>query len=137
MAETFLLEIVTPYRKILSREVDELTAPGELGEFGVLSGHTPYITLLKPGELTCKKGSEAVHYAIGRGYAEVSHEQTSILVDSAVQASEIDVQNEKDALAKAEETLKKLSPDDPAYQDAQDACELHQARINLKEKQRG
>lgn len=137
MAETFLLEIVTPYRKILSREVDEMTAPGELGEFGVLSGHTPYITLLKPGELTCKKGADAVHYVIGRGYAEVSHEQTSILVDSAVEPSEIDVQKEKDALAKAEDALKKLSPDDPAYQDAQDTCELHQARINLKEKHRG
>jgi hypothetical protein len=58
MAETILLEIVTPLRKLLSREVDEVTAPGRDGDFGVLAGHTPFLTTLRPGEISYKKGAE-------------------------------------------------------------------------------
>ncbi|MDP2690260.1 MAG: F0F1 ATP synthase subunit epsilon, partial [Deltaproteobacteria bacterium] len=68
MAETFLLEIVTPSRKLLSKEVEEMTAPGVNGEFGVLSGHTQFLTILKAGELSFKKGSESDSFAVGRGY---------------------------------------------------------------------
>ena len=52
MAEKLKLELVTPYQQVLSQEVDEVTAPGALGEFGVLPGHTPLLTTLKIGELT-------------------------------------------------------------------------------------
>ena len=46
-----LLEVVTPERQVLSTEVDEVSAPGALGYFGVLPGHTPFITTLGVGEL--------------------------------------------------------------------------------------
>ncbi|MBI5827213.1 MAG: hypothetical protein HZB22_05760 [Deltaproteobacteria bacterium] len=52
MANTFLLEIVTPSRRILSREVDSFTAINGKGEFGILPSHTQYLTILKPGEIT-------------------------------------------------------------------------------------
>ena len=52
MADTFLLEIVTPSRLFLSEQVEEMTAPGSEGEFGVLAGHAPFLTTLNPGELT-------------------------------------------------------------------------------------
>ena len=63
MAEKLKLELVTPYRHVLSQEVDELTAPGTLGEFGVLPGHTPLLTTLRIGELTYKQGAQLFHVA--------------------------------------------------------------------------
>ena len=54
MAEKLKVELVTPYKKVLSEEVDEITATGALGEFGVLPGHAPFLTSLKIGELSYK-----------------------------------------------------------------------------------
>lgn len=134
MADTFLLEIVTPYRKLLSQEVEEMTATGQEGEFGVLAGHSPFLTVLKPGEISYKKGSESGMLAISRGYAEVLPDKTTILVDSAEMAGEIDVEAARRDLAKAEEALKGLTTDDAAYQSASDAYELAQAKLRVKEK---
>lgn len=135
MADTFLLEIVTPYRRLLSKEVDTVTAPAYDGEIGVLAGHTGLLTLLKAGPLTYKKGSEVGHIAVGRGYAEVTHEKTVVLVDDAQPSSEMDVQEVKDDLIKAEEELRKLTPDDPAYLVALEAFEFAEARVLTKERQ--
>ena len=55
MAERLELKVITPSRVVISEEVDEVIAPGELGEFGVLPGHVPFITLLMPGELKYRK----------------------------------------------------------------------------------
>ena len=137
MAENFLLEIVTPYRKLLSKEVEELTAPGAEGEFGVLAGHTPFLTILKPGEFSFKKGSELVHIAVSGGYAEVLPDKTTILVDSAEFADEINLEAAKDELARSEEALKRLDPDSPEYSSAAASYDMAEARIRVKEKHRG
>ncbi len=134
MADTILLEIVTPYRKFLSKEVRELTAPAELGEIGVLPGHTPLVTILRPGELTYRAGGELGRVAIGRGYAEVSEEKAVILVDRAETEAEIDLKDAKDELAKAEEEIKKLTLDDPAYPAAFDTYAIAETRVRIKER---
>lgn len=134
MADTFLLEIVTPYRRLLSKEVDELTAPGWFGEFGILAGHTQYLTLLKAGELTYKKGAEVGSIAVGRGYAEVLPDKTTILVENAETANEIDLATAQTIVAKAEDALKTLSPEDADYAQTVESYELAQARIKVKEK---
>lgn len=137
MADTFLLEIVTPYRKLLSKDVDEVTAPGFEGEFGVLAGHTPFLTVLKAGEISFKKGSETGLIAVSRGYAEVLPDKTTILVDAAEFGSEIDAEAARAAVAKTEEALKGLNPDDPEYQTALASNEFAQAKLRVKERQRG
>ncbi len=137
MADTFLLEIVTPYRKLLSKEVEEVTAPGELGEFGVLSGHTQFLTVLKAGEVTYKKGGETGAFAVGRGYAEVLPDKTTILVDNAETFEEISAEDARAIIAKSEEALKTLSPEDAGYAATVESYELAQARIKVKEKGRG
>jgi len=134
MAETFLLEIVTPARKLLSREVEEVSAPACMGEIGVLAGHAPMLTTLNPGVISFKKGSETGSLAVGRGYAEVLADKTTILVDTAELDSEIDAEAARQSLAKSEDAIKNLTPDDPGYQDASDAYELAQARIRIKER---
>ena len=134
MAENFLLEIVSPVRKLLSKEVEEVVAPGFVGEFGVLAWHTHLITLLKAGVVTYKKGAEAGHIVIGKGYAEVGHKRTTILVDTAELPSDIDLDEAKDTLSKTEEALKKLTAYDAEYEGLAEAAEFQQLRIAVKEK---
>ena len=106
MAEKLKVELVTPYKKVLSDEVDEITATGSLGEFGVLPGHVPFVTTLKIGILTCKKGNESKFFFVNWGYAEVGHEKVMILADSAEKSEEIDLERAIAARKRAEERLK-------------------------------
>ncbi|MBW7957178.1 MAG: ATP synthase F1 subunit epsilon [Deltaproteobacteria bacterium] len=133
---TFLLEIVTPQRKLLSMEVEEATAPGQEGEFGVLAGHTPFLTVLKPGEVAFRKGAEAGVLAVGRGYAEVLPGKTTILVDTAARESEIDLEAVRAEAGEAQAALGSLSQEDAAYAQAQDRLEYAEARLRIKERVR-
>jgi F-type H+-transporting ATPase subunit epsilon len=81
MTDTFLLEIVTPDKLYLSEQVDEMTAPGSEGEFGVLAGHAPFLTSLKEGELSYKKGNNVFNITIGHGYAEVTSDRVTVLTE--------------------------------------------------------
>jgi len=83
MADTFLLEIVTPYKLILSEQVEEMTAPGSEGEFGVLAGHAAFLATLKAGELTYKTGKDAKRFTIDSGYAEVGPTKVTILAETS------------------------------------------------------
>ena len=134
MADTILLEIVTPEKLVLSAEVDEVTAPGSEGEFGVLPGHTPFLTTLKVGELTYRKGKEVYHLAISWGYAEVTPRKVTILAETAEAAAEIDVERAKAAKERAEEKLKKLSKEDHDY--LVEASALEKSLIRLQVAQR-
>lgn len=134
MAESILLEIVTPLRKLLSREVDEVTAPGRDGDFGVLAGHTPFLTTLRPGEIVYRKGSETGVLAVSGGYAEVLPDKTTILVDAAETDAEISMEAARAELQQAEDALKALSQEDPGYSQALDRVEYAQAKLRVKER---
>ena len=115
MAEKLKLEMVTPYKKVLSEEVDEITAPGTIGELGLLPGHTPLLTTLKIGELSYKQGGKNYHVAVNWGYLEVGDDKVTILVDTAEKADEIDLERAKAALGRAEAALKTLSQEDHEF----------------------
>ncbi len=115
MAEQLKFELVTPQRKVVSEEVDEITATGTLGEFGVLPAHAPFLTSLKIGELSYKKGGVNKFLAVSNGYFEVVNDQVTVLVDSAEYAEEIDLERAKKAMARSEEKLKALAPDETDY----------------------
>ena len=115
MADKLKLEMVTPYKRVLSEEVDEITAPGFVGELGILPGHTPLLTTLKVGELTYKKGNEQFHIAVNWGYLEVSDDTITVLVDTAENADEIDLERAKAALGRAEDALTSLSQEDKKF----------------------
>ena len=102
MAEKLKLELVTPYRKVLTEEVDEITATGTLGEFGVLPGHAPFLTSLKIGELSYKIGGKVEHLAVNWGYFEVENDNVVVLVETAERADEIDLERAKAAVRAAE-----------------------------------
>lgn len=115
MADKLKLELVTPYKKVLTEEVDEITATGALGEFGILPGHAPFLTSLKIGEFSYKTGGVVQHLAVNWGYFEVEDDKVTVLVETAEKADEIDLQRAKAALGRAEEALKKLTPEDKDF----------------------
>jgi len=133
MAETFLLEIITPSRKMLSLDAEELTAPGEVGEFGILPGHMHFFSLLKAGEVSYKAGSDKGRIVISSGYAEVGPEKTILLVDSALTESEINTSAAREAITEAQNKMQDLSPDDPAYKAAEDDILYAEAQLLMKE----
>lgn len=134
MAETFLLEIVTPYGEVVNEQVDTVVAPGADGEFGVLPGHTLFITPLKAGEVYYTRGNKTEHMVIGRGFVEVLPEKTTILANSAERAAKIELEGARNEAVEAEKALKKLSEEDPGYQSAKDAHELAMVKVKASEK---
>ncbi|MBI5232759.1 MAG: ATP synthase F1 subunit epsilon [Deltaproteobacteria bacterium] len=131
MAETFLLEIATPSKLIFSDNVEMVTAPGSEGEFGVLRDHTEFLTTLKAGCLVYKKDGIDTPMAVSRGYGAVTPQKTTILVESAEYASDIDMESAEESLSEAEETLKGIKDDDPVRTEAFDKKELSAARIRV------
>ncbi|HEY5672292.1 MAG TPA: F0F1 ATP synthase subunit epsilon [Malonomonas sp.] len=131
MADKLKLEMVTPYKRVLSEEVDEITAPGFIGELGLLPGHTPLLTTLKVGELTYKKGNEQFHVAVNWGYLEVQEDTVTVLVDTAERSDEIDLQRAKAALGRAEDAIKALSHEDKSFAVMEAALERAMIRIQV------
>ncbi len=123
------LTIVTPYGELLSEDVDEVTAPGTEGEFGVLSGHMPFFTTLKIGILTYKSAGQQNYVFVNGGYAEVTHDRMVIVADSAERAEDIDLDRAIRAKERAEERLKKMEEIDVARATA--ALERATIRIQL------
>lgn len=135
MVDRLQLEMVTPYKKVLSTEVDELTAPGFAGELGILPGHTPLLTTLRVGELSYKQGGSTYHVAVNWGYLEIEEDRATVLVDTAEEADEIDLARARAALGRAEEALKKLSAEDKQYRVMEAA--LHRALIRIQVASKG
>jgi F-type H+-transporting ATPase subunit epsilon len=101
------IEVVTPDKAALSTEADELVAPGVRGEFGILPGHTPFLSALKPGVLVARKGQKRQVFAVGAGYAEVDgHDRIVVLAQQAVPADEIDAARAQKDLEEGERALK-------------------------------
>ena len=89
---TFVFELVSPERLICSKPVVMVTAPGYNGEYGVLAGHAPLVTELKPGVIGIYEKddhSPASRIFVSGGFAEVSQEKFTILARDALDVSEI------------------------------------------------
>ena len=134
-----LLEVVTPERQVLSTEVDEVSAPGALGYFGVLPGHTPFITTLGVGELRYRSGNQWEYLSITWGYAEVLPNKVTVLTETAEMAEEIDVERAERAKRRAEERLREWSTSvaDIDFERASGALERALTRLEVARKRVG
>ncbi len=129
------LEIVTPERVVVSQQVDIVVAPGSLGEFGVLQGHVPFLTGILPGELRYSADGKTEYLAVTTGFAEVSDNKVSVLVDAAEKATEIDVERARRAMERAKERLAKdRGSPDLDFHRAEMALKRAMARIKVAEK---
>lgn len=129
------LEVVTPVQVLVSQEVDMVVAPGTEGEFGVLPGHVLFLSGIIPGEMRYTTGSETVSLAVTTGFAEVSNDKVSILVDAAERGTDVDIGRARQALSRAQERLRKgKSAEDVDYTRAEAAMKRAIARIKVAEK---
>lgn len=122
------LDVVVPNAMILSVEVDELTAIGAYGQFGVLPGHRPMLTTLGTGVLTYTLEGSVHSIAICGGYAEIGLNKVMIMAESAELSAQIDLERAKDAQRRAEETLKSHTAYDKEYTEAELALERSMVR---------
>ncbi len=129
------LEIVTPAKITVSQDVDMVVAPGSLGEFGILEGHVPFLSGIVPGELRYTLDDKTEYLAVTSGFAEVSDDNVSILVDAAEAAQDIDVDRAKQAIERASERLaKERSAEDIDFIRAEAALKRAMMRIKVAEK---
>ncbi|MFC1828926.1 F0F1 ATP synthase subunit epsilon [Thermodesulfobacteriota bacterium] len=130
MAENIKLEVVTPEQSVVSEDVQIAMAPGELGEFGVLSGHTTFLSTLKVGTLSYKdEGGKEKFVFISGGYAEVLPDQVTVLAESAERREDIDVERAKAASERAQSRLASEDKEDIDLVRAQAALERAIHRI--------
>ncbi len=112
MAENIRLEVVTPEKSVVSESTQIVMAPGALGEFGVLSGHTPFLTTLKTGAIKYRdeSGTERMVF-VSSGFAEALPNRVTVLAESAERRKDIDVQRAKAAAERAEQRLQAAKAD--------------------------
>ena len=123
------LLVVTPERRVLEAEADEVELPGAQGYVGILPGHAPLITLLGAGVLTYRRGGSFASYAVSSGFAEVSDDRVSVLADSAEGTGQVDAAAAERDRAKAEEDLKTAGVD--TLDAIRARFELAQARLTV------
>jgi F-type H+-transporting ATPase subunit epsilon len=135
MADKIRLRIVTPTRLLIDEEVDEVTAPGIMGEFGVLPNHIAFLTLLVPGEMSYKQGMTKHYLAVSGGYAEVLNNVMTVLATAAEFASDIDTNQARQAKEMAEKRMEELNYEDKEYNTADVALRWANARLEVASKE--
>ena len=135
MADKIRLRVVTPSRLMLDNVVDEVTAPGALGEFGVLPDHIAFLTLLVPGELSYKEGAARRYMAVSGGHAEVLDNVMTVLAPAAEFAGEIDSDRARQAREAAEKRMGELNYEDKEFDSAEAAFRWANARLQVAGKE--
>ena len=110
MSDEILLEIVTPEKLAFSGKVELVTIPGNEGQFGVLKGHTPFLSLVDIGELNFVQEGKRFYYAVNTGYAEVASNKVTVLVETAESADAIDKERALRAKERAQSELSRITP---------------------------
>ena len=107
-ARTFDLSLVTPEGAAYEGEAEMLIVPGVSGEIGVLARHAPLVAMLKAGEIRIKAGGDWQAFAAGPGYFKVQQDRALVLVDDAVRAEEIDVDEARREAEEARALLERI-----------------------------
>jgi F-type H+-transporting ATPase subunit epsilon len=131
MAEKIALKIITPSKVVLSSEVDEVSAPGTLGEFGVLPGHVPFITTLEPGIVKYfQSGSESTLFISG-GIFNVESDKAKVLTESAEDPARIDNSETKEQIEDLEKIISGLEEESEELPGLIKKLKIAQARLDV------
>ena len=130
MAASFHFDLVSPERLLMSAEVGQVDVPGSEGDFGVLAGHAPVITTLKPGVITVKvQGAADERIFVLGGFAEVNLQGLTILAEEAMPLADLDAAALAAQVKDAEEDLGDAK-DEAARQKAQETLDrLRELRV--------
>ena len=106
MADKIHFDLVSPERLLLSEPVDMVTLPGSEGYFGVLAGHAPVLSTLRPGVIDVKGGEDGdMRIFVRGGFAEVNPTKVVVLAEEAMPLSELDATALDKRIADTEEDL--------------------------------
>jgi F-type H+-transporting ATPase subunit epsilon len=136
MLNKIKFEITTPERVVFSDEVDEVVLPTSSGEIGVLPHHIPLVSILVPGEVRIKKGSEIVHMAVSGGFIQVRPDKVVVLADSADREEEIDEQKAEEARQRAKKLLSATRVDAAEFAAISAQLEKELARLKVTRRRR-
>ena len=105
MADLISFDLVSPERLLLSTRAEMVTVPGADGYMGVMAGHMPLISTLRPGMLEVSADGAQTKYFIRGGFAEINPEKITVLAEEAVPMSECDIPMLDQRIRDAEEDL--------------------------------
>jgi len=133
MAGNIKLEVVTPEKSVVSEDAKIIVAPGSLGEFGVLIGHTPFLSTLKVGSLRYMDANNTEKYVfISGGFAEALPDKVTVLAESAERRRDIDIERAESAVERAQKRLAEVSrKEDFDFMRARAALERALHRLKL------
>ena len=130
MADTFILEVVTPARQVVNESANEAQIPVLGGYIGVLPGHTPLLAEMGIGELSFQAGNRVFFCTAIGGFVEVLADRVIVLADAAERAEEINVARAEAALARAQKRL--AAPNDPTVDWKRAGEALKRAQVRLR-----
>jgi len=114
MADTLTLRVLTPQRELCDETVEQVTAQGALGQFGVLPDHVTFLTALEPGPLSFRTaGGGGETLAVKGGYAEVRDNVMTVLADDALPIGQIDAARAREDASRTAAALEAIPYDDP------------------------
>jgi len=99
------LQITTPQKPVLDKEVDFVVLPAYEGEIGVLPGHAPYVAILNFGELRYTIDGQEETFALMGGLAEIANNEVSVFAEDIALAREVDEESAKQKIAQAKASL--------------------------------
>jgi len=110
MTDKISFDLVSPERLVLSEQADMVTIPGTEGDMGVMAGHAPVITTLRPGIITVSGGKDAdLRFVVFGGFAEVSQTKLTVLAEETIAAAEFDGAALEARVALANESVAKAA----------------------------
>jgi len=125
-------DLVTPVKLLASETAAHVRVSGSEGDFGVLPGHAPLISTLRPGAIIVNNDNKETIYFVGNGFVDVNPKSVTIIAEEAELKENIDVKAAKAKLADAEKTLKSLLGDESKtaeYVKAAKAKAIFEAKI--------
>ena len=123
------VEIVTPSQVAYAGDCEMASAPGLLGEFGVLDMHAQTLAVTTAGVVTMAQGGTTTKFVVGPGFAEVGPDRVTLLVDLCEPAAGVDKAQAQKDLDDAFAALKEHSADSEAGAQARKAADLAMARL--------
>jgi F-type H+-transporting ATPase subunit epsilon len=128
---TFPFELVSPTRLVFSGEAEQVDVPGAEGDFGVLPGHAPFISALRPGVLTIRNGADVKRYFVREGFAEVNPEGLTVLAETAVPVEDVDREAMADAVKLAEKNISDAKDDKARWKAVEAAEQVKAAAVQV------
>jgi F-type H+-transporting ATPase subunit epsilon len=107
---TFHFDLVSPEKLLFSGEVEQVDVPGAEGDFGVLAGHAPLVSTLRPGILTVHGEGGAQRIMVLGGFAEVSAQGLTVLADTAEAVQDVDREMLTIRIRELEQHIEKTEP---------------------------